>query len=432
MKEQSRIPVSKVRRASKFISTGAKVGTNYIKHYSKKMLDPEVSREQLDEDNASDIYESLSELKGSALKVAQMLSMDKSILPTAYQNKFAMSQYSAPPLSFPLVVKTFREYFQKSPDQIFDTFTHSAVNAASIGQVHKATLDGQTFAVKIQYPGVRESIRSDLKMVRPIATAMFKINPREMDQYMGEVESKLFEETDYILELERSTEIPSLCSHLKNVIFPNYYEEYSAERILVMDWMDGKHLRDWLKTDPSQDDRNKIGQALWDFYNYQIHRLKMVHADPHPGNFIISPDNQLVVIDFGCVKVIPEDFYEQYFSLLQSDILNTDTDLEKLFLELGFLSEQDSPKEIAFFTKAFKEMIDLLGQPFRDSHFNFGDQAYFNEIYSLGEKLSKSSEFRDSKSARGNKHGLYVNRTYFGLYTLLNDLGAVVRTDEFK
>jgi predicted unusual protein kinase regulating ubiquinone biosynthesis (AarF/ABC1/UbiB family) len=100
VKEFDHIPISKVQRASKFITTGAKIGTNYLKHYGKKLINSDVSREELHLDNANDIYNSLSELKGGALKVAQMLSMDKNLLPTAYQQKFAMAQYSAPPLSF--------------------------------------------------------------------------------------------------------------------------------------------------------------------------------------------------------------------------------------------------------------------------------------------------------------------------------------------
>src|SRR5919205_4547296 len=132
MKEQEGIPITKVARSAKFVKTGFQVGGNYIKHYSKKLFNPELTRDQLNEDNAADIYNSLSELKGSALKIAQMLSMDKNILPRAYQQKFAMAQYSAPPLSFPLVVKTFQNHFGKGPEQIFDTFTRKAVNAASM------------------------------------------------------------------------------------------------------------------------------------------------------------------------------------------------------------------------------------------------------------------------------------------------------------
>jgi predicted unusual protein kinase regulating ubiquinone biosynthesis (AarF/ABC1/UbiB family) len=123
MKEQSRIPTSKVQRAAKFVKTGARVGGNYVKHYAKKAVNPKLTKEALHEDNARDIYNSLSELKGSALKVAQMMSMDKNLLPTAYQDKFSMAQYSAPPLSYPLVVKTFQQYFKKSPSDMFDVFT---------------------------------------------------------------------------------------------------------------------------------------------------------------------------------------------------------------------------------------------------------------------------------------------------------------------
>src|ERR1051325_10229569 len=121
--EQNSIPTSKLQRSGKFVKTGLKVSGNYIKHYSKKLFNPDLDRTELDEDNAGDIYQSLSELKGSALKVAQMLSMDKNLLPTAYQQQFSMAQYSAPPLSYPLVAKTFIQYFGKAPDKLFDTFT---------------------------------------------------------------------------------------------------------------------------------------------------------------------------------------------------------------------------------------------------------------------------------------------------------------------
>ncbi|HEY0109594.1 MAG TPA: AarF/UbiB family protein, partial [Fibrella sp.] len=156
MKTQNSVPTSKVARASQFVKAGVKVGGNYIKHYTKKLVDPSMTKEDLHADNAADIYDALSELKGSALKMAQMLSMDRGILPTAYSDKFAMSQYSAPPLSGPLVVKTFRTYFGKSPNDLFDKFNINSVNAASIGQVHSAWKDGKKLAVKVQYPGVAD------------------------------------------------------------------------------------------------------------------------------------------------------------------------------------------------------------------------------------------------------------------------------------
>jgi predicted unusual protein kinase regulating ubiquinone biosynthesis (AarF/ABC1/UbiB family) len=426
--EQGSIPVSKVQRAAKFISTGAKVGGNYVKHYAKKMVNPSLDREELHKDNASDIYNSLSQLKGSALKVAQMMSMDKNLLPRAYQDKFTMAQYSAPPLSYPLVVKTFQQYFQKTPEQLFDTFTRSAVNAASIGQVHQATQGGKTLAVKIQYPGIADSVSSDLKLVRPFALRLLNMNEKELDHYMGEVEERLLEETDYHLEIARSREISEACAHIPNIRFPKYYDALSSDRIITMDWIAGKHIKEWMDTKPSQALRNQVGQALWDFYHHQVHNLKQVHADPHPGNFIIQEDGTLGIIDFGCVKVIPKDFYTGYFSLIKKDLLINEAELNQIFYDLEFISDKDTDVEKAFFSAIFSEMISLLGTPFHVEKFDFSDNDFFNQIFQLGDRIANDKMFRKSNQARGSRHGLYVNRTYFGIYNLLNQLQAEVVT----
>ena len=428
MREQTRIPTGKVSRAAKFVRTGAKVGGNYIKHYSRKLVDKNASKEQLDAENAEDIYESLSELKGSALKVAQMLAMDKNMLPNAYQDRFAMGQYSAPPLSFPLVTQTFRKHFGKTPSQLFDTFTGKAVNAASIGQVHRATKGDKTYAVKIQYPGVADSVRSDLKLVKPIALRLFNLNEQELDLYIREVESKLLEETDYELEVQRSIEISEACGHIPGLFFPKYYPELSSSRIITMDWLDGKHIKEFLQTNPSQEIRNQLGQAMWDFYHHQVHNLKQVHADPHPGNFLMREDGTLGVIDFGCVKVIPEDFYTAYFRLMSKNLVSNDEELLPILYELNFIYEDDSDKEKALFISVFKEMTVLLGRPFHHDEFDFADDVYFRQIYDLSERLSNMRELKNSRHPRGSRHGLYINRTYFGLYTLLNELKAHVKT----
>ncbi len=435
-KEFDKIPTSKIQRASKFIATGAKIGTNYLKHYSKRLVNSETSREELHNDNARDIYASLSELKGSALKVAQMLSMDKNLLPTAYQQKFAMAQYSAPPLSYPLVVKTFQKYFGKAPSEIFDTFTHQAVNAASMGQVHQATLGSKKLAVKIQYPGVADSVKSDLAMVKPIALTMFNLNPAEYDEFIGEVELRMTEETDYRLELKRSRELSAKCKHIPNLVFPEYYPEYSSEKILTMDWIDGKPLGEFLNdeivTSSSRHPvTSSIGQAMWDFYHYQMHNLKVVHADPHPGNFIITPDYKLGIIDFGCVKVIPPKFHTTYFQLMDPALLKDEKRMEKVFYDLHFIYPDDTAKDKKFFKELFYKLVELLARPFQGDEFDFSKKEYFEKLYSFGEELTNMKELRQSKRARGVRDAIYLNRTYFGLYNILHDLKAKIKISEW-
>ena len=342
MKNQESIPTSKVARATQFVKATAKVGGNYIKHYGKKMLDPSLTKDQLHAENAEDVYEALSNLKGSALKMAQMMSMDKSLLPKAYSDKFTMSQYSAPPLSGPLVLKTFKSSIGASPFDIYDEFNLEASNAASIGQVHQAKKGGKKLAVKIQYPGVATSISSDLKMARPLAVQLLNLNDAEIDRYFVEVENKLLEEADYKLELKRSIEVTALCAHIPNLFFPEYYPEFSSEKIITMDWLDGYHLKEFLALNPSQEVRNSIGQALWDFYHFQMHELKAVHADPHPGNFLFTMEGKLGIIDFGCIKIIPEDFYQSYFALINPNILDKQEKMMHIFKELEFILEEDS------------------------------------------------------------------------------------------
>jgi len=428
MKEQHNIPTSKVQRASKFIRTGAKIGGNYVKHYTKKMFDETTDRSVLHENNANDIYESLSHLKGGALKVAQMMSLDQGIMPEVYQQKFTQAQYSAPPLSFPLVAKTFQKFLGKGPFELYDSFTKNAVNAASIGQVHQATLNGKKLAVKIQYPGVADSLKSDLKIVKPFAKLMFNVSDADIDYYMSEVQEKLLEETDYELEVDRSMEISNSCKHLQNMIFPTYYPELSSKRIITMDWMEGLHLKEFIGTNPSQEIRNKIGQTLWDFYDYQVHILKKVHADAHPGNYFFSGDGTVAVIDFGCVKVIPLDFYKSYFRIHNRYFASDPQKFDQWLYELSFLNKNDTPKQKDLFKGLFQEMVDLLGQPFHADEFDFGDDEYFRKIYELGQRISSSKEVRKSNAARGARDGLYINRTYFGLFHILNTLKAKIYT----
>lgn len=423
MKTTDSIPTSKIQRASKLLQTGAKVGVNYLKYYVDKVVTTEEqAKSTLNTSNAADIYDGLKQLKGSALKVAQMLSMDKNLLPRAYVEKFSLSQFSVPPLSAPLITRTFNKSFGKSPHDIFETFDANSVNAASIGQVHKATAEGKKLAVKIQYPGVAASISSDLAMVKPIAIKMFNIRGKDSDKYFKEVENKLLEETDYINEVKQSKEIGNACKHLPHLVFPDYYEKWSSDRIITMDWMSGKHLSEFTALNTDTYLANTIGQALWDFYMFQIHKLRKVHADPHPGNFLVSPQGELIVIDFGCLKAIPDEFYVPYFELaMPENLANKDIFVSKLY-ELEILRDDDSKEELEFFTTSFHELLSLFTLPFQSDVFDFSDDGFFKKIADLAEQYSKSTEMKSMNGNRGSKHFIYVNRTFFGLYNLMYDL----------
>ena len=374
MKEQNSIPVGKVARAGRFAGAGVKVGANYVKYFAKKMVNPATERSGLDKANARDIYDALSNLKGSALKMAQMLASDQHLLPAEYVNAFRPSQHKAPPLSGPLIVQVFKKSMGVSPQHLFDTFDAVAVNAASIGQVHKATKNGKNLAVKIQYPGISDTISSDLQLVKPFAVRLLNVKESDVRPYFEEVEAKLKEEADYFQELQGAEKIIQGCSDLPNLVFPTYYPEWSSDRILTMDWIEGIPLVDWAQEEHPQEIRDRIGQAMWDFYDHQMHRLRLLHADPHPGNFLVSPEGRLGVVDFGCTKSVPEDFYYAYFAMLNSENLHDDAAMENTLYGLNILNEASRPEERRFFIDSFRALSGMLRRPFDTTEFDFGDQ----------------------------------------------------------
>ncbi len=433
MKTLDSIPTQKIERATKLVSTGVKIGGNYLRYYGEKLIRGEEDKDKLNANNAKDIYDGLKELKGSALKVAQMLSMEKNLMPQAYVEQFSLAQFSVPPLSGALVKKTIRKYLGADPEALFDTFSMQSENAASIGQVHRATKEGKALAVKIQYPGVANSIRSDLAIVKPIALKMFNLKGKDTDRYFEEVENKLLEETDYLQELQSSQMISEAAQVLPNLTFPKYYPKWTTSKILTMDWMEGVHLSEYVKREKlNQKERNLLGQTLWDFYMFQIHGLRKVQADPHPGNFMVSEQGELIAIDFGCIKEIPEDFYIPYFELSKKENIEDQESFVKLLTDLEILLDTDTEEETTYFLALFQKMMRLFTKPFHDQHFDFSDAVFWDAISNLSKDFTEDSQLRQMNGNRGSKHFIYINRTFFGLYHLLHDLEAQIETESFR
>lgn len=432
--DQETIRSGAVSRMAALGGAGARVGVNYLKHYGRAMVGTKDEarrrrlREELDERNAEAVFETFSKLKGGPLKLAQMLSIDKNLLPAAYARQFAQAQSSVPPLSYPLVAQTFRREFGKAPEELFDHFEKKASHGASIGQVHRARRKGRDFAVKVQYPGVARSLKSDLAVVKPIALRLLGLREADVDSYFREVETRLLEETDYRHELARSVELTQASTHLEGVRFPAYHPELSTGRILTSDWIDGMPLDRFADCGADQRKRDRIGQALWDFYSHQVHGLMLFHADPHPGNFLVK-EGELWVLDFGCTKKISEEFYRRQFRFLDPRLEHDPALLQEAMRDLDVILPGDGPGEIATITALCMTWLELLARPFREGIFDFGDPGFLNAIYEMGEENRRADHLRTMRGQRGSPDTIYVNRAFFGLYSLLGRLRARVRIE---
>ena len=226
--------------------------------------------------------------------------------------------------------------------------------------------------------------------------------------------------------------VPNHNSNIENLKFPKYYADLSSEKILTMDWIEGEHLSEFAAHNTNREKGDKLGQTMWNFYMFQMHNLKRVHADPHPGNFLIDKDSNLIAIDFGCIKEVPNEFYIPYFELATPEIINNPVVFNQKLYELEILRTDDSETEIAYFTDVFYRLLSLFTKPFHGDYFDFSDEDFFGAIATMGEEFTKDTQLRKMNGNRGSKHFLYINRTFFGLYNLLHDLKARVNTQEYK
>lgn len=430
---QDSIRSTPLSRMAELAGTGARVGINYLKYYGQRAVSSDTAstslRSDLDERNARAVYSSFSKLKGGPLKLAQMLSIDENFLPPAYAAQFAQAQYSAPPLSWPLVRRTLEREFSLPVEALFDTFAPEAAHGASIGQVHIAYRNGRKLAVKVQYPGVADSMRSDLRVIKPVALQFLGLREQDIAHYFTEVETRLLEETDYVTELQRSQEIAAACAGLQGLRFPTFYPDRCSQRVLTMDWIDGMPLDRYADSSASQTDRNRIGQILWNFYMHQIHVLNLFHADPHPGNFLVSSSGELCVLDFGCTRAITSEFHTLQFAFLNPTLLDSPAALEEALLAMDVILPTDGHTQRQKVTALARESIELLSRPFRSDHFDFSDPAFFRAMYDMGDANRQDRELLSLRGARGRAESVYLNRAFFGLFSLLHRLGAQVQTN---
>ncbi|MTI88464.1 MAG: AarF/ABC1/UbiB kinase family protein [Balneolaceae bacterium] len=421
-------PSSKFERGKIIAKTGIKVGTNYAQRYLKKKVsksDKEADK-QFHSKNAQAVFKEFTKLRGTALKIAQGMSMDQGFLPDEFADVMSQAQYSVPPINKALIRSIIKKELGAYPEQIFEHFEPEAFAAASIGQVHKATLkDGRVAAIKIQYPNVRETIDSDLSLAKTLAKRIVK-KGSDIDPYFNEVKDTLLEETDYERE-GNQIELFRERFDSFNIEIPEWIEEYSTGKVLCMTFLEGRHLGEFLKEDPSQEQRNHFGQLLWDFFHEQIQDKDYVHADTHPGNFLFTRDERLGVVDFGCVKKFPERFFNNYLKLLPSHLAEDEETIRELYIRLKVINpDTDKPKKEQMYFDFARNYGMTFALPYKEDSFDFGDAEYEQTIRHYTREAPLSNE------PRGSEHFIYTTRVHLGLYNLLMKMGAVIDTRKSK
>lgn len=418
-------PASKLERSGLFAKTGLKVGKNYARYLMDRAsggdTDPKALKQKLNTQNAEDIFREFARLRGTALKMAQSMSMDTGLLPDEFMDVMAEAQYSVPPMNRALVRKRIRDALGKFPEQLFEEFEPTAMAAASLGQVHRARLeDGREVAVKVQYPNVRETIESDLAVARTLFGQL--VHGEGLDEHFDEVRSRLQEETDYLKEADNIAYFAEEYSG-DSIVTPRPIREYTAETVLTMTYVEGKHLDTVLDTEPDQETRNHFGQLLWDFLHEQVasnHRT--LHADTHPGNFLFRSDGRLGVVDFGCVKTFPQQFRDDMLRLFRARMADDEAEILRLLRELDILREDMGPETQDELRQFFDQYGSLIVEPYQQPEFDFDDSDFYERLKACFQQAS------GMRQAVGSPHFIFLNRPLVGLLNLLTQLGARIET----
>lgn len=416
------LPEGKWARAGIVGSTALKVGLREVQHKVKRPF-MSVERQQedkqtLDDKNAQLIFNALTQLRGTALKAAQMLSMEVEILPERYRKELEKSFHQVPPLNRVLVRKAVQEQLGQPPEYLFASFNDQAFAAASLGQVHHATLpDGTAVAVKIQYPGIHVAMDNDMKLMRKLAPNL--PNPQMVLQSLEEIHARLLEEVDYEYE---AASTHWFAEHLKleGVHIPKVYPEFSGARMLTTELMAGQHLEAWLSTNPSQAVRNRAAQNLYDMMAISVRQLQRLHADPNPGNYLFHADGTVSLIDFGCTKQFAPEFIHILPELLKA-FLNDDE--QSILAAYRVLGMDHQPNASEWYQTTLRPFAQWVALPLQEDSFDFSkNRDYTSSAREVIQRLSQNTTL--NKIANDF---IFFDRTVYGLCKLFERMGAQVK-----
>ncbi|GAA3275765.1 AarF/ABC1/UbiB kinase family protein [Dactylosporangium vinaceum] len=257
---------------------------------------------------AEHLFSVLGQLKGGAMKMGQALSVFEAALPEElagpYRAALTKLQEAAPPLPAASVHKVLSESLGVDWREMFKEFDDKPAAAASIGQVHRAVWsDGRAVAVKVQYPGAGEALRSDLNQLARFAGLFKAIQPGlDVKPLVAEIRDRVTEELDYELEARSQTAFAAAFADDPDIFVPPVLA--SSPRVLVTEWVDGTPLSTII-AEGSEEDRNRAGYLMALLHFSAPARAELLHADPHPGNYRLLPDGRLGVLDFGAVARLP-------------------------------------------------------------------------------------------------------------------------------
>ncbi|MFT3862513.1 ABC1 kinase family protein [Micropruina sp.] len=415
------LPTSSFARASRMLQLPLGAAQRQAVGLSRRLLgaDADQVERELRGAAAEQLFSVLGELKGGAMKFGQALSMFEAFLPeevaAPYRHQLAKLQDSAPPLPSSRVQTVLRNELGPGWRDRFESIDLRPAAAASIGQVHRAVLTGgRPVAIKVQYPGADQALRSDLRQIERLAGVVAPLaGGVDVVTISRELAARISEEVDYTLEAQHQSQAAAAFAGDPEFTVPQVH--HATSRVLISDWLDGRKLS--TAADSPRAVRNRVGLSYARFLFAGPARAGLLHADPHPGNYLVLPDGRLGVVDFGLVARLPDGLPPAMGRLIQLAIADDASAMTAGLAAEGFIAKDIDAGELLGYLAPFVE-------PARSEEFHF-DRAWMREQF----LHVRNSSTRDGVSMKLTIPPVYalIHRVWLGGIAVLAQLDVTAR-----
>jgi predicted unusual protein kinase regulating ubiquinone biosynthesis (AarF/ABC1/UbiB family) len=347
---KDRIPTSRIARTARVSSLAAgqaarQLGT-HATNLARTQEGKDAALERRHLEAAEQIVTALGTMKGAAMKLGQVMSfLDVGLVPEEhreeFQRKLGALRDAAPKVRFDDMRKVIESELEASLGEVFKEFDEEPIAAASIGQVYRARLpDGRLVAVKVQYPGVAAAVRADMQNLGMILRLMKRIAPGlDVKNTADEIRSRIYDELDYELEAQNQRALSRIFKGHPFIVVPDVVTSLSREKVMVSEFVAGAGFDSVKEAD--QETRDRVGEIVFRFYFGCMYRHRQFSGDPHPGNFLLLPDEKVAFLDFGLFKVMPRNLIELELETQRAGHEGDAQRLWEIWAEGGLLKQPD-------------------------------------------------------------------------------------------
>ena len=422
-KSSNTLTQGRARRALQVGSLATSVSSSYAWNALKQSFQSADEKErelfELHLKNALKIVEGSHELRGAFMKLIQILSMRSDLFPTEVLDILSVVQSSVPPMDYELIRAQVKSELGKEPEQLFRSFDKKAFAAASLGQVHRAQLrSGTQVVVKVQYPGGGETVEQDLKNLKALLNALTLIARDVMRQNFDatelyqEMEERLREELDYVNEAKNIAIFQRLFAGDDEVVIPRVYPDFSSQHVLTLERIEGYKFQDVLAPGVDRELKDWVAVKYFEITWRQICSFGVLHTDPHPGNYLITYHPKIAILDFGSVRLFPDEIRAGYRRLAQAVLARDEKTMAGCFLELGYLDPGDDPEPLVRIMYLLFEPV-LEDRPYDPRDFHAVERAREVTNISLRHRIFKTPG-----------HRLFLVRALLGLESYVQQFGT--------